>query len=155
MIETWLAINNLFLFLCTSMYLGTGWSLLLFQFPSATRFRPDNYYDQFVAPVHAATRFFTIMTTLMIASAIAMIVGEPHAGYWVLPAIVLAAVVAATLLTVVFIFPLNKRMDEHIESQSELDDVLRRWMVQNRIRVSLWTVQWFAMAVWFALTLTR
>jgi hypothetical protein len=155
MVHSWLAINNLFLFLCTSMYLGTGWSLVLFFFPGASKLRPDNYYDQFVQPVTAATKFFTVMTSLMIASASAMIIGEPTPGYWVLPAIVLAGVAAATVLTVVAILPLNRRMAAGIATQAELDAVLRRWMARNRIRVGLWTVQWLAMAIWFELKLTR
>lgn len=31
------AVNHAILFLCTSMYLGTGWSLALFSFPVARR----------------------------------------------------------------------------------------------------------------------
>ena len=54
MINGWLAINNLFLFLCTSMYLGTGWSLVLFSFPIASTLRTDTYYNQFVPQVQAA-----------------------------------------------------------------------------------------------------
>jgi hypothetical protein len=69
MVGAWLAINNLFLFLCTAMYLGTGWSLVLFSFPIAAKLRPDNYYNQFVPQVTAATKFFTVMTVLMAVSA--------------------------------------------------------------------------------------
>lgn len=155
MVEPWLAINNLFLFLCTSMYLGTGWSLVLFSFPGASRMRPDNYYDQFVPQVTAATRFFTVMTALMLASAIAMIVGDVAGGYWVLGAVVLAAVVSATVLTVVAILPDNRKMAAGIKTQTELDTILRRWMARNRFRVGLWTAQWSAMAVWFGLKVTR
>ena len=54
MVGAWLAINNLFLFLCTAMYLGTGWSPVLFSFPIAPKLRPDNYYNQFVPQVTAA-----------------------------------------------------------------------------------------------------
>jgi hypothetical protein len=154
MVPAWLAINNLFLFLCASMYLGTGWSLVLFSFPSASKLHPGNYYDQFVPQVTAATKFFTVMTVLMVASAIAMIIGDPAGGYWVLGAIVLAAVVAATVLTVVAILPDNRKMAAGIKTQAELDTLLRRWMARNRIRVGLWTVQWSAMAIWFGLKVT-
>lgn len=30
------------------MYLGTGWPLILFSFPLASKLCPDNYYKQFV-----------------------------------------------------------------------------------------------------------
>lgn len=155
MIHPWLAVNNIALFLCTSMYLGTGWSLVLFSFPAAKKLHPDNYYEQFVPQVTAATKFFTVMTTVMIALGIAMLVGEPARGYWVLPAIVLAGVVAATVLTVVAILPDNRKMAAGIKTQAELDVILRRWMARNWIRVGLWTVQWSAMAIWFGLKVTR
>ncbi len=77
MVGVWLAASNLFLFLCTAMYLGTGWSLVLFSFPIASKLRPDNYYNQFVPQVTAATKFFTVMTVLMVVSAILMIIGGP------------------------------------------------------------------------------
>lgn len=154
-IQAWLVTNNLFLSLCTSMYLGTGWSLALFSFPMASKLTPDNYYNQFVPQVTAATKFFTVMTTLMVASAIAMVIGEPSAWYRVLPGIVLAAVIAATVLTVVYILPDNRKMAAGISSQNELNTILRRWMFRNWIRVALWTVQWAAMAVWFGLKLTQ
>lgn len=155
MVRPWLATNNLFLFLCTSMYLGTGWSLVLFSFPIAPKLRPDNYYDHFVPQVQAATRFFTVMTTLMLAAGVVMIVGDPNHFYWALPAVVLAGVVAATTMTLIWIFPDNKKMAAGVTTQEELDTVLARWMRNNRVRVGLWTVQWSAMAAWFGLAITR
>jgi hypothetical protein len=155
MVGAWLAINNLFLFLCTSMYLGTGWSLVLFSFPIASKLRPDNYYDQFVPQVTAATKFFSIMTALMVVSAIVMIIGGSASGERLLGAIVLAAIVAATVLTVVAILPDNRKMAAGIKTQAELNTILRRWMARNRIRVGFWTLQWAAMACWFGLEVTR
>ena len=149
MINGWLAINNLFLFLCTSMYLGTGWSLVLFSFPIASTLRTDTYYNQFVPQVQAATKFFAVMTTLMIGAAIVMLVAEPDSSYRILPIIVLAGVVAATALTIIFILPYNRKMKAGIHDEDELRTILREWMKYNRIRVGLWTVQWLAMAVWF------
>jgi hypothetical protein len=155
MVGAWLAINNLFLFLCTAMYLGTGWSLVLFSFPIVPKLRPDNYYDQFVPQVTAATKFFTVMTVLMAVSAILMIIGGPQGGQRLLGAVVLAAIVAATVLTVVAILPDNAKMAAGIKTQAELDTILRRWMARNRIRVGLWTLQWAAVACWFGLEVTR
>ena len=153
--QWWFVSDSLFLFLCTSMYLGTGWSLVLFSFPTAGDLRPDNYHDQFVPQVAAATRFFTVMTSLMLAAGAAMIIWDPHHFYWALPSVVVAGVVVATVLTVVWIFPDNKAMAAGITSQSELDAVLHRWMRKNVVRVSLWSVQWTAMAAWFGLAVTR
>jgi MFS superfamily sulfate permease-like transporter len=153
-LHIWLVANNLFLLLCTSMYLGTGWSLVLFSFPSASKLRPDNYYNQFVPPVEAATRFFTVMTILMVIAGAVMVVWEPVNWQRVFPAIVLAGVIAATALTVIWIFPLNKQMAAGIKDQAELDSVLGRWMTLNWVRTSLWTVQWLAMAGWLGVKLT-
>ena len=111
------------------------------------------YYQQFVPPVLRATRFFTWMTIVMIAAAIILIAYERHSAYLVAPALVLVAVVAATGLTLRFIVPWNKQMESGIKDNSELQHVLGRWMFLNRIRVSLWTIEWLAITSWFALHL--
>ena len=149
----WLILNDAVLFLCTSMYLGTGWSLVLFSFPQRRKLTVENYYDQFVPQVARATRFFTWMTVLMIATAILMIVAERHSAYVIAPAVTLAGVLAATGLTKKFIFPYNERMAAHITDNAELQEVLGRWMFLNVIRTSLWTAQWVAMMTFFALHL--
>jgi len=69
--NAWLILDASVLLLCASMYLGTGWSLVLFSFPGPARaLNVDNYYEQFVPPVERATRFFTWMTVVMIATAV-------------------------------------------------------------------------------------
>lgn len=143
--------NNALLFLCTSMYLGTGWSLVLFNFPIASELTVDNYYSHFVPQVEAATQFFTYMTNVMILAAIAMIVGEWKTHYRWVPIIVLALVVAATALTLIFIFPYNQAMSEGITDPAALEETLTKWMNLNRVRVSFWTVQWLSMMIYFAL----
>ena len=74
------------------MYLGTGWSLVLFSFPIAAKLTPDTYYNQFVPQVQAATKFFTVMTTLMLAAGVVMLVAEPEPVYRWYPIIVLAEI---------------------------------------------------------------
>jgi hypothetical protein len=49
--------------LFASMYLGTGWSLVLFSFPLAPNLTPQTYELPFIEPVKRATSFFTYMTT--------------------------------------------------------------------------------------------
>lgn len=152
--ETLLVASYMLLFACTSMYFGTGWSLVLFSFPTARDLTPDNYHSHIVPQVQAATKFFTWMTNLMIVLAIIMIVaewGEPLG--WV-PWVVLAGVVAATALTILGIFKHNKRLTEGINDPDELTETLAAWMKLNVWRVSLWTVQWLAMAVWFVAAAT-
>jgi Mn2+/Fe2+ NRAMP family transporter len=153
LMSAWLICDASLLLLCTSMYLGTGWSLVLFSFPDASSLTVDNYYDQFVPPVTRATRFFTWMTTVMIAAAVVLIVAERHHAYVIAPAIVLAGVLVATGLTIKFIFPYNKRMAAGIHDEATLRSVVSKWLLLNWIRVSLWTVQWIALTTYFALHL--
>jgi hypothetical protein len=52
-----------------------------------------------------------------------------------------------------FIFPYNKRMEEHIRDPAELQVVLGKWIRLNWIRTSIWTVEWVAITAWFAVRL--
>jgi hypothetical protein len=150
--STPIVLNDLLLMACCSMYLGTGWSLVLFSFPTAKQLTVDNYYDQFVPQVTAATKFFTWMTTVMLATGVLMTIAEWHHRVWA-PLTVTVSVVAATGLTVVWILPLNGVMAGHIRDPHVLEVTLGRWMALNRVRVALWTVQWLAMATYFGLVL--
>jgi hypothetical protein len=149
----WKILDASVLLLCASMYLGTGWSLVLFSFPGHGRLTVDNYYDQFVPPVERATKFFTWWTVLMMAAAVVLIVADWHSWYVLAPAVLLAAVIAATGLTVKFIFPYNKRMEAHIRDPAALQVVLGKWIRLNWIRTSIWTVEWVAITTWFAVRL--
>ena len=111
--------NASFLFLTTAMYLGTGWSMWLFQFPIAPHLSPDTYYWAFVPQVASATTFFTWMTSLMMLSALIMIWLEWKGGIRWVPIVVLLAVLTATGLTVKFIFPYNNAMSAGIRERGE------------------------------------
>lgn len=135
--------------LFASMYLGTGWSLVLFSFPLAPRLTPQTYHLPFVEPVRNATRFFTVMTSAMLAAAVALIVAEAGEGLVWVPVVYLLATVAATALTIFVIFPFNKELTAGVTDPDRLRTVLRGWMRLNVVRVCLWTVQWVAVAAWF------
>lgn len=141
--------NASFLFLTTAMYLGTGWSMWLFQFPVAPQLTPSTYYWVFVPQVASATTFFTWMTSLMMLSALIMIWLEWKTDMRWVPIVVLLAVLTATGLTVKFIFPYNNAMSAGIHDPGQLQDILTKWMTLNKVRVSLWTVQWAAMMWYF------
>jgi len=150
-----LTLNHAVLFLCASMYFGTGWSLVLFSFPIAPKLTPEDYYNQFVPQVDAATQFFTYMTLVMIVCAIVMAIAEwKHGDRWV-PIVVLLGVLVATGLTTRFIFPYNQMMREGITDAVKLQEVLGKWIFFNKIRVGLWTVQWLAMMSYFGLKAYR
>lgn len=145
-----LTLNNALLFLCASMYLGTGWSLVLFSFPITPQLTVSNYYLQFVPQVTAATHFFTYMTTFMTLLAVIMLTAEWKNALlrWV-PIITLAGILAATGLTVVVILPLNDMMSKGITDPVHLKNILNEWMFLNIIRVVLWTIQWVSMMCYF------
>jgi hypothetical protein len=148
--DTLVVVNATILLGCTSIYLGTGVSLVFFQYPGVKRLTPENYYDQFVPQVQAATRFFTVMTSVMFATAGVMIWSEWGTWELVVPILLIVLVAAATLLTVVFMFRYNGRMAEGITDVDELQPLLARWMRMNRIRVSIWATEWLVIAIWFA-----
>jgi hypothetical protein len=144
-----LILNHALLLLCASLYLGTGSSLVLFSFPVAPQLTTDNYFLQFVPQVTAATAFFTPVTKVMLAAACIMLIAEwRQVTRWV-PVAVLACLIASTLLTVYWIFPLNDAMAHRIQDQSQLNSVLSDWMNLNRVRVALWVVQWACLMSYF------
>lgn len=145
-----LVANNAILFLCCSIYLGTGVSLVFFQFPLEPKLTVDNYYLIFVEPVTRATHFFTYMTLVMLVTGIVMLASESLSGLRWVPIIVLVALIASTLLTVLVIFRYNKALADGIHDPAELKRIFASWATLNRIRVSLWVIEWAAMMTYFA-----
>ncbi len=151
-----LTLNHSILFLCTSIYLGTGISLVFFSFPVADDLTPDNYYSHFVPQVEAATQFFTYMTIVMMVTGLVMTIAEwKGKTYRWYPIVVLIGVAVATGLTTQYIFPYNELMSNGITDNTELHEVLGKWMSLNRMRVGLWAVQWLSMMTYFGLIAYR
>ena len=144
-----IALNNAVLFLCCAIYLGTGISLIYFQFPVEPELTPQNYALIFVDPVARATAFFTYMTMVMLVTGIIMLATEWFSGLRWVPILVLAALIASTLLTIYGIFPHNKALADGIADPRQLADTFAAWANLNRIRVSLWCLQWAAMMIYF------
>lgn len=144
-----LVLNNAVLFLCCSIYLGTGISLIFFQFPIEPQLTPQNYYLIFVDPVTRATEFLTYMTLVMLVTGIVMLATEWFSGLRWVPIVVLGALIASTLLTLYGIFPHNKALAAGITNPQELAETFAAWANLNRLRVSLWCVEWAAMMIYF------
>ena len=142
--------NRVLLLACVSMYFGTGWSLVLFSFPIAPELTPDNYYNQFVPQVTSATTFFTYMTMAMLLSCLLFIIEEWKTKLKWYPIVVLILVITATLLTTTYILPYNEQMSAGITDPVQLQDILKKWMRLNTLRVSLWTLQWITMVLFFS-----
>lgn len=145
----WMILNAAFLFLCASMYFGTGWSMVLFSFPLVPHLTPDNYYWVFVPEVSAAMTFFTWMASLMIVSSLVMIWMEWKTGIRWVPIVVLLCVLLSGGLTVWLIFPYNHQMAAGIKDPVQLQMILAKWTSLSRLRVGMWTVQWAAMMYYF------
>ena len=142
-------LNHALLFLCTSMYLGTGVSLVFFSFPIIPDLTIDNYYLQYVPQIQAATDFFTIVTKIMLMTGAIMIVAEwKQPTRWV-PIVVFLAVCAAATLTVKMIFPLNMEMAKHVTDPVRLQFILHEFARLSTIRFCLWSLQWALMAWYF------
>ncbi len=144
-----LLLNHVVLLLCCSIYLGTGISLVFFQLPLEPQLTVGNYQMIFVAPVTAATHFFTFMTILMLICAAIMLATEWLSGLRWPPAVVLIAVIIATALTVWVIIPLNNELAAGIADPVRLKAIFHEWADLNRARCALWAVEWAATAYWF------
>ncbi len=151
MSETANVVVAAFMLLFASMYLGTGWSLVLFSFPLAPRLTPETYALPFLEPIRNATRFFTVMTTAMLVAGAALTVGEADSAYLWVPIVYLLGVIGATLVTVVLIFPYNQELRAGVTDPDRLRVVLRKWMRLTVVRVVLWTTQWVAVALYLVL----
>ncbi|QSQ28556.1 hypothetical protein JY651_46760 [Pyxidicoccus parkwayensis] len=142
--------NAALLFLCASLYLGTGWSLVLFSFPVEPLLTVDNYWMQFVPQLREATRILTVVTFVMLASAAVLFWNERRTVLRWYPIIVFVGVLAAGLVTRNLIFPRNREMAAGITDPERLHVVIREWMALSRLRVGIWTAEWLAMMGYFA-----
>lgn len=144
-----IVLNNAILFLCCSIYLGTGISLIFFQFPLEPKLTVENYYLIFVEPVDNATRFFTYMTVVMLITGFVMLLTEWLSGIRWVPVVVLLALIASTLTTIYLIFPHNEALRQGITDPAKLAETFGVWANLNRVRVSLWGIMWLAMMYYF------
>ncbi|MDX0760377.1 hypothetical protein GOD62_31570 [Sinorhizobium medicae] len=144
-----IVVNNAILFLCCSIYLGTGISLIFFQFPLEPKLTVENYYLIFVEPVDNATRFFTYMTVVMLITGVIMLATEWLSGIRWVPVVVLLALSASTLTTIYLIFPHNEALRQGITDPAKLAETFSAWANLNRVRVSLWVIMWLAMMYYF------
>ncbi|MCZ0954639.1 MAG: hypothetical protein OXQ89_14105 [Rhodospirillaceae bacterium] len=144
-----LLLNNAFLFLCCSIFLGTGVSLVFFHLPLEPQLNVDNYYVVLIEPVENATVFFTYVTVLMLIAALIMLGSEWLSGLKWPPIIVLLSVITATVMAYTMLFPINEELEAGITDNVRLATLLAQWADFNRLRVSLWLLQWLAMMYYF------
>ncbi|HEX8180000.1 MAG TPA: hypothetical protein VF525_10695 [Pyrinomonadaceae bacterium] len=138
------------LFAGVSIYFGTGWSTVIFQYPALTQLNVGNYYLHFVPQVAAATTFFTVLVPLMCLVCLVMLKAEWHTRYRFVPIVVLLAILAASAITYFLIFPINREMAAHITDPQQLSAAIGQWVRYTWYRVVLWSIEWLTLMYYFA-----
>ncbi|HKP46417.1 MAG TPA: hypothetical protein VJT50_07445 [Pyrinomonadaceae bacterium] len=138
------------LFAGVSIYFGTGWSTVIFQFPMLPQLNVGNYYLHFVPQVAAATTFFTILVPLMCLICLVMIKAEWSTKFRWVPIVVLLAIIAASSVTYFLIFPINREMAAHISDPQQLTNAVDKWVHYTCYRVVLWSLEWIVLMYYFA-----
>jgi hypothetical protein len=144
-----LAINHAYAFFGTTLYVGVLWALHFFWYPTWRLFNVQNYYDQFIPPTSAATRFFTIVVPLMFLALVVMVWSEWKTRHRWTALLALACIGGATYVGQGFIIPVNKTLATHIADPARLTALLQRWMMLNDIRMAIMTVMWLTMMYYF------
>lgn len=146
--KPWAIAANLGVLLaCVSIYMGVGWFLWVFSFPSAPLITPENAGVVMVPQVAAATRLFTFLVTLMLvceALLIYQLWRTPFRAFAILAPILL---IAATGVHLTFLKPINDEMAQHPPDAARLHDLLIPWVRYNRVKVVLWNLEWLNIAV--------
>jgi hypothetical protein len=145
-----LVLNDSLLFMCVSMYLGTGWSMVLFSFTVLPDLTVQNYYLEFVPQVYAAMSFFTYQTIVMLVLGSVMIWANWNTRYRLAAILLMVLIITATGITLLKAFPLNAVMAAHITDPQVLKDTLAPWEAQTWVRVGFWTAEWLVMMYYFA-----
>lgn len=137
-----LSLNLIMFWFGTTAYAGVLWALHFFWFPTWRTLRVENYYDQFIPQTTAATRFFTVVVSLMFLSLIIIIVHEWRTRLkW--PALAAFLTLgAATFFGTLRILPINHKLKEGATDQAQLTEMLNRWINLNETRFVLLTLLW-------------
>jgi len=145
-----LLFSYVILFAGVSIYFGTGWSTVIFQFPTLPELNVGNYYLHFVPQVAAATGFFTVLVPLMCLICLVMLKKEWHSRVRWVPIVVLLCIIAASAITYFLIFPINREMAARITDPQQLTVAIGKWVQYTWYRVALWSIEWAALMYYFA-----
>jgi hypothetical protein len=137
------------LFAAISIYFGTAWSTVIFQFPVLPELLVRNYYQHFVPQGSTATTFLSILVPLMSAVCLVMLKEEWDTRFRWVPIVVFGAIIAAACVHYFFVLPINREMAARINDQTELTSVIGKWVQYTWYRVVLWSVEWLAMMYYF------
>lgn len=139
------------LLLMASIYLGTGFSMMVLQLPGMKKsLNPSNFDDRMNAPIRRATTAFAVQVLLMVLGGIVLTVAEWDEGaYRYAPLLYVVATVAATAWTMLVIFPVNQRLRDTNADPDQFRRLLDHWTRLSTVRFALWIVEWAAITSWF------
>jgi uncharacterized membrane protein len=136
-----LSLNLIVLWFGTTAYAGVLWALH-FLVPNLAHSARRKHYDQFIPQTTAATRFFTVVVSLMFLSLIVIIVHEWRTRLkWAALAAFLT-LGAATFFGTLRILPINHKLKEGVTDQAQLTEMHNRWINLNETRFVLLTLLW-------------
>ena len=145
----WMVLNNAYIFFGDSLYAGVLWALRFFWYPTWRVYTADNYYDHFIPPTQAATRFFTFVVPVMFLCNVIMVWKEWKTGMRWIAVGSLACLSGATYVGQAHIIPINKILAGHVTDQARVTELFRQWMFLNDIRWVIMTLAWVLMMYYF------
>jgi hypothetical protein len=147
--ETLLTINHVYWLLGATVYLGVLLTLKMFLYPGWRTLRRETMAEQFTAPTERATWFFLRAIPTWMFVGIVMIVTELGEAE-LLPAILaFLGLMTTTVVGWFGIQPINREIRKGEYDDARLQELLRRWMKINDLRLAAVVVMWAALCWYF------
>jgi uncharacterized membrane protein len=145
----WQLFTNAYIFFGSSIYVGVLWALHFFWYPTWQVYTAANYYDHFIPPTQAATRFFTVVVPLMFIGYVLMVWKEWSTDMRWVSVGALLGLAGSTFVGQLYIIPINKILAGHITDDARVTDLMQQWMKLNDIRSVLMTISWLLLMYYF------
>jgi hypothetical protein len=141
--QTFLDLNNAYIFFCASLYLGLFWSLHFFWFPHyPDTLTLDNYYDAIIPQTTTATKFFFITIPIMAIAIVIMLITEWKSNLRWVPLAWIPGLLIPVVVQQAFIEDVNNQFIAGVTDPEILQDLLKEWMLLNDIRWIILTIMW-------------
>ncbi|MBC7745605.1 MAG: hypothetical protein H7096_10920 [Flavobacterium sp.] len=153
--NTFLDINNAYIFFCASVYLGMFWSLHFFWFPNYPKtLNVGNYYDAIIPQTNQATKFFFITIPIMALAILIMLITEWRSKLIWVPLAWIPGLTAPVIIQQKFIEDINNQFKAGVTDPVILQKLLKDWMFWNDVRWIILTVMWL-ITMYFFIAKTR
>lgn len=141
--QTFLDLNNAYIFFCASLYLGLFWSLHFFWFPHyPDTLTLENYYDAIIPQTTTATKFFFITIPIMAIAIVIMLITEWKSNLRWVPLAWIPGLLIPVVVQQAFIEDVNNQFIAGVTDPEILQDLLKEWMLLNDIRWIILTIMW-------------